>query len=52
MNYYKAVLESVANYDVVLVQLKPEHFDYFDKHNIRYCITILLHKKSKNESVC
>lgn len=38
MNYYKAVLESVANYDVVLVQLKPEHFDYFDKHNIRYCI--------------
>lgn len=25
-------------YDVVLVQLKPEHFDYFDKNNIRYSI--------------
>lgn len=23
---------------MVLVQLKPEHFDYFDKHNIKYSI--------------
>lgn len=38
MNYYKAIMEAIASYDVVLVQLKPEHFDYFDKHNIRYCI--------------
>lgn len=22
----------------MLVQLKPEHFDYFDKHNIKYII--------------
>ena len=31
-----AALEKI--YDVVLVQLKPEHFDYFDKHNIKYSI--------------
>lgn len=37
-NYYKAIMEAVKKYDVVLVQLKPEHFDYFDKNNIRYSI--------------
>lgn len=37
-NYYKAISEAVKKYDVVLVQLKPEHFDYFDKNNIKYCI--------------
>lgn len=31
-------METIINYDAVLVQLKPERFDYFDKHNIRYCI--------------
>lgn len=37
-NYYKAISEAVKKYDVVLVQLKPEHFDYFDKNNIKYSI--------------
>lgn len=37
-NYYKAIGEAQTKYDVVLVQLKPEHFDYFDKHNIKYSI--------------
>ena len=37
-NYYDAINEAVKKYDVVLVQLKPEHFDYFDKHNIKYSI--------------
>ena len=37
-NYYDAIQEAVNNYDIVLVQLKPEHFDYFDKHNIKYSI--------------
>jgi len=37
-NYYKAIIEAQYKYDVVLVQLKPEHFDYFDKHNIKYRI--------------
>lgn len=37
-NYYDAIKEAVNNYDIVLVQLKPEHFDYFDKHNIKYSI--------------
>lgn len=37
-NYYKAIMEAVKNYDVILVQLKPEHFDYFDKNNIKYSI--------------
>lgn len=37
-NYYKAIMEAVKIYDVVLVQLKPEHFDYFDKNNIKYSI--------------
>lgn len=37
-NYYKAIKESVKKYDVVLVQLKPELFDYFDKNNIKYSI--------------
>lgn len=37
-NYYKAISEAVKKYDVVLVQLKPEHFDFFDKNNIKYSI--------------
>ena len=37
-NYYKAIKEAVQKYDVVLVQLKPEHFNYFDKNNIKYLI--------------
>ena len=37
-NYYDAIEEAIQQYDVVLVQLKPEHFDYFDKHNIKYSI--------------
>jgi len=37
-NYYKAIKEAVKQYDVVLVQLKPEHLDYFDKNNIKYSI--------------
>lgn len=37
-NYYKAISEAVKKYDVVLVQLRPEHFDYFDKNNIKYSI--------------
>lgn len=37
-NYYEAILEAQQNYDVVLVQLKPEHFDYFDSHNIKYSV--------------
>lgn len=37
-NYYKAINEAVKKYDVVLVQLKPEHLDYFDKNNIKYSI--------------
>ena len=37
-NYYKAISKAVKKYDVVLVQLKPEHFDYFDKNNIKYSI--------------
>lgn len=37
-NYYKAINDAVKKYDVVLVQLKPEHFDYFDKNNIKYSI--------------
>ena len=37
-NYYNAINEAIKKYDIVLVQLKPEHFDYFDKHNIKYSI--------------
>ena len=37
-NYYNAIVEAANKYDIVLVQLKPEHFDYFDNHNIRYSI--------------
>lgn len=37
-NYYKAIRKAIKIYDVVLVQLKPEHFDYFDKNNIKYSI--------------
>lgn len=33
-NYYDAIMIAINNYDIVLVQLKPEHFDYFDKNNI------------------
>jgi len=37
-NYYDAIIKATRQYDVVLVQLKPEHFDYFDKRNIKYSI--------------
>ena len=37
-NYYDAIKDAVEEYDIVLVQLKPEHFDYFDKHSIKYSI--------------
>ena len=37
-NYYDAIRDAVKKYDIVLVQLKPEHFDYFDKYNIKYSI--------------
>lgn len=37
-NYYDAIMEAEKEYDIVLVQLKPEHFDYFDRHNIKYSI--------------
>lgn len=37
-NYYKAIQEAVKKYDVVLVQLRPEHFDYFDENHIKYRI--------------
>lgn len=37
-NYYDAIMNAVKKYDVVLVQLKPEHFDYFDRNNIKYSI--------------
>ncbi|MBO6195351.1 MAG: hypothetical protein J6O56_03270 [Bacilli bacterium] len=37
-NYYDAIIEATRQYDIVLVQLKPEHFDYFDKNNMKYSI--------------
>lgn len=37
-NYYKAIQKAIKIYDIVLVQLKPEHFNYFDKNNIKYSI--------------
>ena len=37
-NYYDAIIEAEKKYDIVLVQLKSEHFDYFDKNNIKYSI--------------
>lgn len=37
-NYYNAIKESIKQYDVVLVQLKPDHFNYFDKNDIKYSI--------------
>jgi hypothetical protein len=37
-NYYKAIMKAQEEYDVVLIQLKPEHFDYLDKNNIKYSI--------------
>lgn len=37
-NYYRAINDAINKYDVVLVQLKPEHLDYFDKKDIRYSI--------------
>ena len=37
-NYYDAIMDAVKKYDIVLVQLKPEHFDYFDKNSIKYSI--------------
>lgn len=40
-NYYQAINEVIKKYDVVLVQLKPEHFDYFDRNNINIVSHIL-----------
>ncbi len=37
-NYYQEIKKAIKKYDVVLVQLKPEHFDYFDQHNMKYSI--------------
>lgn len=37
-NYYDAIIKASNEYDIVLVQLKPEHFDYFDTHGIKYSI--------------
>jgi len=37
-NYYNAINEACQKYDIVLVQLKPEHFNYFDENNIKYSI--------------
>lgn len=37
-NYYEAIKEACKIYDVVLVQLKPQHLDYFDQHQIKYSI--------------
>lgn len=37
-NYYTAILKAQNKYDIVLVQLKPEHLDYFDQFNIKYSI--------------
>lgn len=37
-NYYDAIIDALEEYDVVLVQLTPKHFDYFDEHNIKYSI--------------
>lgn len=37
-NYYRAIRKAITKYDIVLVQLKPEHLDYFDINNIRYNI--------------
>lgn len=37
-NYYNAINEACKKYDVVLVQLTPEHFNYFDENNIKYSI--------------
>ena len=37
-NYYNAIAEACKKYDIVLVQLKPEHFNYFDENNIKYSI--------------
>lgn len=37
-NYYDAIELAQKKYDIVLVQLKPEHFDYFDKNKIKYTI--------------
>ncbi len=37
-NYYQAINDAINKYDIVLVQLKPEHLDYFDKNDIKYSI--------------
>ena len=37
-NYYNAIIEACKKYDIVLVQLKPEHFNYFDENHIKYSI--------------
>lgn len=37
-NYYNAIEEAIKKYDIVLVQLKPEHLNYFDENGINYSI--------------
>ncbi len=37
-NYYKAINDAIKKYDIVLVQLKPKHLDYFDRNGIKYSI--------------
>lgn len=37
-NYYNEIIKAKEEYDVVLIQLKPEHFDYLDKNSIEYSI--------------
>ena len=37
-NYYSAIKNAIKKYDIILIQLKPEHFDYLDNNNIKYSI--------------
>jgi len=37
-NYYDAIEQACKKYDVVLVKLSPEIFDYFDARNIKYSV--------------
>lgn len=37
-NYYQAINDAINKYDIVLVQLKTEHLDYFDQNKLKYSI--------------
>lgn len=37
-NYYQAMKEAQKKYDVVFVQLNPQHLNFFDKSNMEYYI--------------